>query len=324
MPATSPLVARRAAFTLVELLVVIAIIGILVMLLLPAVQSAREAARRMQCQNHLKQMALGAHNHENSQGRLPTGGWGYYWVGDPDQGTDRNQPGGWLYNTLPYCEQSTLHDMGAGQPLATKKTINMTVVATPLPYANCPSRRASKPYPNDWDAAHTVGYNCSNTLMLARTDYAANAGTGGVPHAAGASDLASGLNIEAPARNGIAFERSEISLKDVTDGTTNTVMYGEKYLNTDHYVNGKGGADNESMFSGNNNDNYRSLGQSYGLFYDTPGTNIYENFGSAHSAGVYFALCDGSVRLLGYTTDKTMLERLGDRKDGLVLDMGKL
>ena len=104
----------KSAFTLVELLVVITIIGVLVALLLPAVQAAREAARQTQCKNNVKQLALGCLGHENAIGRFPTNGWGTDWTGDPDFGTDWRQPGGWLFNVLPYIEQQPLHDMGAG------------------------------------------------------------------------------------------------------------------------------------------------------------------------------------------------------------------
>src|SRR5438067_4283147 len=102
---------RRLGFTLVELLVVIAIIGVLVALLLPAVQAAREAARRMHCQNNLKQMGLGWHNHTDVNGHLPTGGWGWGWVGDADQGVGKLQTGSWTFNILPYIEQKTIYDM---------------------------------------------------------------------------------------------------------------------------------------------------------------------------------------------------------------------
>ena len=107
----------RSGFTLVELLVVITIIGILIALLLPAVQAAREAARIAQCQNNIKQLALGCLNHEAAIKRFPTGGWGFAWTGDPNRGNDWRQPGGWIYNILPYIEQQDLHDLGVGMAL---------------------------------------------------------------------------------------------------------------------------------------------------------------------------------------------------------------
>src|ERR1700678_1513849 len=97
--------ARTCGFTLVELLVVITIIGILVSLLLPAVQSAREQARMVECRNHVKQLGLGMLAHEAAMGYLPTGGWGFAWTGDPDCGTGLRQPGGWAYCILPYIDQ---------------------------------------------------------------------------------------------------------------------------------------------------------------------------------------------------------------------------
>ena len=104
----------REGFTLVELLVVIAIIGILVALLLPAVQAAREAARRNQCVNNLKQLSLGALNHEAAHKHFPSTGLGNSWIGDPNYGYGRKQPGGIFFNVLPYIEEQTLHDMGMG------------------------------------------------------------------------------------------------------------------------------------------------------------------------------------------------------------------
>src|SRR5205085_9461895 len=96
--------ARVKGFTLVELLVVIAIIGVLVALLLPAIQAAREAARRAQCKNNVKQAALACLNYESALKYLPAGGWGYKWMGDPNHGPGKEQPGGWIYGILPYLE----------------------------------------------------------------------------------------------------------------------------------------------------------------------------------------------------------------------------
>jgi prepilin-type N-terminal cleavage/methylation domain-containing protein len=107
---------KAAGFTLVELLVVVAIVAVLIGLLLPAIQKIREAAHRVQCRNNLKQIGLAALNHESVYGRLPGGGWTGRWLGEPDRGTGRPQPGGWIYQLLRFIEQDNLAAWGAGLP----------------------------------------------------------------------------------------------------------------------------------------------------------------------------------------------------------------
>jgi prepilin-type N-terminal cleavage/methylation domain-containing protein len=126
----------RRGFTLVELLVVIAIIGILVALLLPAIQAAREAARRTQCTNHLKQLSLGMIQHAETHGHLPTAGWLGSWVGDPDRGFDERQPGGWIYNILPFIEEQQVHDMGIGLNANKKLAVFQTRESIAISYMN--------------------------------------------------------------------------------------------------------------------------------------------------------------------------------------------
>ncbi len=129
---------QPAAFTLVELLVVIAIIGILIALLLPAIQAAREAGRRTQCKNNLKQMGLAAQNHLSTQKFFPTSGWGWSWVGDADRGFGINQPGGWIYNILPFIEGGSVRSMGKGMSSAAKYDAQAQMQGIVLPFFNCP------------------------------------------------------------------------------------------------------------------------------------------------------------------------------------------
>jgi len=173
---------KHPAFTLVELLVAIAIIGILVAMLLPAVNAAREAARRTQCINHLKQIGLAFLNHDSTHGHFPTGGWSYAWAGDPDRGFGEEQTGSWPYNLLPYIEQQALHDMGSdGQPdVITAGQKRGAALATTMPLAvfHCPSRRSAKNYPGYWklESPTSGPRNATNTQLIAKTDYAACAG----------------------------------------------------------------------------------------------------------------------------------------------------
>ena len=127
-------------FTLVELLVVIAIIGILVALLLPAVQSAREAARRTQCINNLRQIGLAAINHESTHGFLPAGGWGHLWTGDPDMGVGARQPGGWPFAIMPFIEESSAY--GTWDVTAPYSDQPDDVKNRPVKSFICPTRRS--------------------------------------------------------------------------------------------------------------------------------------------------------------------------------------
>lgn len=138
---------RSRGFTLVELLVVIAIIGILVALLLPAVQAAREAARRTQCKSNLKNMGLALQNHHDVQQFFPTGGWGYRWMPDPDGGYGESQPGSWFYSLLEYIEEGNIRDIGVGLQGNDKIEAMRQLLVQPVTILNCPSRRQARPYP---------------------------------------------------------------------------------------------------------------------------------------------------------------------------------
>jgi prepilin-type N-terminal cleavage/methylation domain-containing protein len=303
----------RRAFTLVELLVVIAIIGILIGLLLPAINAAREAGRRMQCANNLKHLGLACLHHESAVGFFPTGGWSWYWAGDPDRGYTRAQPGGWTYSVLPWIECKSMYDMGAGQTLAQKKTAFALRGQTPVPTFYCPTRRPAKLYPNP-----TYNECNSNPItQCARTDYAANAGTvedlwwnvtnSGNPAAMG------NTYPDMSAANGVIYTTSMVRIVDITDGTNNTYLLGEKNLDPDHYLDGIEGTDNEPIYNGFDWDFERWSAD--GPVRDTPGLDVFDPFGGAHPGTFNMVLCDGSCHAVPYTIDLTVHTCLCCRND---------
>ena len=316
-------------FTLVELLVVIAIIGILVALLLPAVQAAREAARRMQCKNHLKQMGLGLLTHHEAYRHFPTGGWGYTWVGFPDQGAGRDQPGGWGYNILPFVEEANVHQLGSGDDPANRRAGSALRCSTALPTFYCPSRRPAIPYPTveDWarDPKET-----DTVEVVGRSDYAANGGDVVIffgpgpdsldPSAVASYDFAS-RDEDMLENTGIVYLRSRIKIKNVTDGTSNTYFVGEKYLNPDDYATGWDAGDNENMYSGDELDLYRWTELELEPLQDQPGLGQPVIFGSAHPSGFHMTYCDGSVHTINYGIAPEIHRRLGNREDGLPVEL---
>ena len=320
---------RNQGFTLVELLVVIAIIAMLVTLLLPAVQAAREAARRSMCLNNLRQLALGCLNHHETHNFFPSGGWGRHWVCDPDRGFGERQPGGWAYHVLPFIEANDLHSLGSGMDDKTKRTLNKQRITTPQPIFHCPTRREARLYPVDnfsWNRRP----NFTDPLTeVARTDYAANGGDGisglfgnGWSDGPGSFEQGDSGRYNWPSferHTGITANRSEIGIEKVTDGTTKTYLLGEKYLNPSSYTTGNDWGDNHNLFSGDDMEIVRFGGRAAELARDQPGLVIYFGFGSAHPAGCQMAMCDGSVRQISYGLDGEIHRRLANRKDGLTV-----
>jgi prepilin-type N-terminal cleavage/methylation domain-containing protein/prepilin-type processing-associated H-X9-DG protein len=322
----------RRGFTLVELLVVIAIIGILVSMLLPAVQAAREAARRAHCTNHLKQLGLAFLEHEAATRRFPANGWGYYWAGDPDLGSGSKQPGSWIYNVLPYIEQQTAHDLGMGQDDTVKKAGGAQRESILVPTVNCPSRRQLGTQLYNGGPGGIAFYNTAYAPRLSRADYAVNAGDDRGLTQPSANSCYPGESGYFPSTyaqaatyvwpnlsylNGVCFRRSEIAISQITDGTSATYLVGEKYLTPDNYENGSDNGDNEGMYSGfaNNQTRFCDLAP----FQDTPGFAQYTIYGSAHAGAFNMAMCDGSVHGVPYEVDSTVHGRLGNRHDGKVV-----
>jgi prepilin-type N-terminal cleavage/methylation domain-containing protein/prepilin-type processing-associated H-X9-DG protein len=314
---------ERRGVTLMEMLVVISIIGMLMALLLPAVQASRESGRRILCQDHLRQQALALLNHESASRRLPSNGWGYRWVGDPDRGTGRAQPGGWIYAVLPYIERGDLRRLGAGQSQSDKEKSLALLTSYPLSLFNCPSRRSLALGSQPWQP-----FNTAPTSASAKTDYAVNGGDVFLEVGRGPSTLAQGddPNYQWPKPEseltGICFLRSEITFAHIKDGKAHTYLAGEKNVPAAAAGGDKG--DDQSMYSGDDLDIARWITLGWLPLNDTLGDHYFARFGSPHPAGCNFTFCDGSVRTISYSIDAEVHRRLGNRQDGEVIDDGSL
>jgi hypothetical protein len=275
-------------------------------------------------------------NHESTHKSLPFAGWTYYWVGDPDAGFDRDQPGGWCYNLLPFIEEDTIRNLGSGLSGAAKKDAITRVMETPIDPFICPSRRPVRAYPGG--AAVNGG---RSPMTVAKTDYAGNGGSKIHPARAIPTNfdwaptlpnltVAQAVEIlnknsgkfkwpKTDWCNGTMCETVGIKLRQVTDGTSHTLLLGEKYLMPDRYDTGTDLCDNESIYIGYNYDTTRWTLVDVPPMQDRPGFDYeWEAFGSVHSAVFYAAYCDGSVHPVSYDIDPVLFSRHGNRKDGEV------
>ncbi len=338
---------RSRGFTLVELLVVIAIIGILVALLLPAVQAAREAARRTQCKNNLKQLGLAFLNFESTHKRFPGGGWGFYWTGDADRGVGATQPGGWVAQISPFIEEAAAANLGKGLPAdimspnSPKKIAIGQAMAIPLKAFYCPSRRAVGTYPSlePNGKPNQPPYNAvaPEDALYAKTDYAASGGGSFIGRGRGPQAVCylsyPTCTWTAPLGGGRAFDgvvgyRQGASIRQITDGTSKTLMAGEKFIPIERYTSGDYVGDDNSMYVGYDVDNIRIAsgqvdenGDASGSLpqQDEEAPNASESYGDVWFGGPHTAVnlvfCDGSVHTIGYDVDPEAWNGAG-RRDG--------
>ena len=280
------------AFTLVELLVVIAIIGVLVALLLPAVQAAREAARRVSCMNNTTQLSLSMHSYDFHHEELPPG------VTNPD-GPIRNEPVGqhvsWTIKVLPYLEQNALwrrfdEEKGAYAPE------NAEVRKSHVEVLMCPSYAGS---PKNQEGT------------IARGTYA------GCHH-----------DVEAPIdadNHGLLFLNSHIRFSDMYDGSSQTILLGECLPNEDPFDMGwVSGTRATLRNTGTVEQPHRRVLQPNGQLAEAPneqpGSTSVGGFGSYHPGAFIVAFADGSTRITSESIDREIFRRMGNRADGEIID----
>lgn len=292
---------RRNAFTLVELLVVIAIIGVLVSLLLPAVQAAREAARMSQCKNNLRQVGIALHNSHNVHNSLPAG-----WNANTPEGA----PGwGWATTILPQLEQGNLYDGALKRNLPISDPANQFGREQVVPNFICPSDPGPKAFliggggveeeeeegEHDHDHAHSVD-DGTPLFKVAKSNYVGMFGTSEIE--------------DAPSDgNGVFFHNSQVNFAHVRDGLSNTIFAGERSSRF-------GG----SVWSGVIPDANEAMARIVGVADHSPNhhEHHFDDFSSSHPSGAHFLIGDGSVRILNDEIDPVLYQALSTRAGGEV------
>ena len=313
---------RRVGFTLIELLVVIAIIAILIGLLLPAVQKVREAAARMKCSNNLKQVALAAHNYESANGMLPPGYLGDNPRGQFGSGFNNGQWVCVLAFLLPQMEQENIYrqlnvNWGVREvgPVYFNDAATWNAAHSRIPGFICPS--SDDPYSSTSVVSRATTYAASATATggtlgwrtfpaateqgLGRTNYAGVLGRLGYT-GAGAIDIL----------EGVFSNRSTTTITGISDGTSNTFMFGET-LGKNATVQPR---DLALVWIASG-----ISPTSWGI--PEPATSWFR-WGSNHTGINNFALCDGSVRTVRRGSDTTLFRQVSAKADGSVVDFGAL
>jgi prepilin-type N-terminal cleavage/methylation domain-containing protein len=313
----SSMIRRHArAFTLVELLVVIAIIGVLVSLLLPAVQAAREASRRMNCQNNLKQFGLALSNYHDTYQRMPPAFWKGFAKFGPNPSTFGTPGWGWGALLLPRLEQKALFDTMAVEDAAALDGSPATKVPaqTPLKIFRCASDTGPKLNANRFEYAAS-NYVCIFGALYDQAQIGAPVVAGSVPNAG----------------TGMFSVNSGVRLAEVTDGTSNTATIAEMCYGPNGVANATTGGKHvyngaiwagvpEENGSGSNVSNMLSLcGFAAGsnVRFRKPNTGSSSNaISSVHPNGSQFSICDGSVKWVNSNADGKLLDYIADRADG--------
>ncbi len=282
--------ARRNGFTLVELLVVIAIIGVLIGLLLPAVQAARESARRCSCCNNLKQVGLALHMHHNTYGRLPAG-WDGYNAGG--QAFALGGPGwGWAARILAFVEQANVEKNLINFKLPVTDPANDAARLFMINTYRCPSDTGREKFVN-------VDEESGNgTLEFATANYV---GVWGTTDTHPCGELPAGSQCTS---DGVFFHNSAVRFADIIDGLSQTFIVGERNSRLDY-----------STWVGTYDVNDCSPGRIVGTASYPPNSQATDthNFSSEHPSGTHFLLADGSVRIIANTIETAAYHALCTR-----------